>query len=76
MNLKISLFLVFFATISLTMSSCTKKVCDNSCSDAYDGYCDDGGPGSSYSICECGTDCFDCGERTKRVGPGPGGGCN
>ncbi len=37
--------------------------CSNSCSDAFDGYCDDGGPGSDYSICALGTDCGDCGPR-------------
>ncbi|MCB9203501.1 MAG: hypothetical protein H6603_00875 [Flavobacteriales bacterium] len=58
------------------MTSCTKSVCDNTCSYAYDGTCDDGGQGSSYSLCDCGTDCADCGERTKRVGPGvPGSNC-
>lgn len=42
-----------------------------SCSDACgydnawvgDGYCDDGGPGSDFSVCSLGTDCTDCGER-------------
>lgn len=28
-----------------------------------DGQCDDGGPGSEYSTCQEGTDCFDCGVR-------------
>jgi len=28
-----------------------------------DGYCDDGGPNSDYSVCDFGTDCSDCGER-------------
>ena len=28
-----------------------------------DGDCDDGGPGSDYTSCPCGTDCFDCGSR-------------
>lgn len=37
--------------------------CINSCFDADDGFCDDGGPGSDYSICELGTDCADCGPR-------------
>ena len=26
-----------------------------------DGYCDDGGPGTEYSLCDRGTDCIDCG---------------
>jgi len=50
-------------------SSCNKTVCDNTCSYAYDGVCDDGGNGSSFSVCDCGTDCFDCGERKKGLGP-------
>ena len=37
--------------------------CTNTCIDAYDGWCDDGGPGSDWSICELGTDCADCGPR-------------
>lgn len=28
-----------------------------------DGTCDDGGPGSSFSVCTLGTDCTDCGVR-------------
>jgi len=39
-------------------------LCTNTCSDASDGWCDDGGPGSDYAICNCGTDCADCGSRT------------
>ena len=37
--------------------------CTNTCSTARDGECDDGGPGSLYSICSYGTDCNDCGVR-------------
>ena len=37
-----------------------KPVCNNECRIAGDGDCDDGGPGSEYSICETGTDCNDC----------------
>lgn len=64
--------------ISLSsITSCTKSVCDNTCPYAYDGTCDDGGTGSSYSLCDCGTDCADCGERKKRTGPSlPGSNCN
>ncbi|TNF28798.1 MAG: hypothetical protein EP314_03435 [Bacteroidetes bacterium] len=74
-----SFALVITCAVGLsTLNSCKKTVCDNTCSYAYDGVCDDGGSGSSYSICDCGTDCADCGERKKRVGPGVpgGGGCN
>ncbi len=38
-------------------------LCTNSCTWAGDGACDDGGPGSSYSLCALGTDCTDCGPR-------------
>jgi hypothetical protein len=33
---------------------------DNTCQYAFDGSCDDGGPGSNFNICSYGTDCFDC----------------
>ena len=35
--------------------------CTNTCNYAFDRVCDDGGPGSRYSDCKLGTDCFDCG---------------
>lgn len=44
----------------------TSATCSNSCRYQYDGYCDDGGVGSSYSDCAYGTDCSDCGYRTAR----------
>lgn len=37
--------------------------CTNTCRSANDGECDDGGPGSLYSVCALGTDCSDCGPR-------------
>jgi hypothetical protein len=37
--------------------------CTNTCSYAYDGDCDDGGPGSDFNLCPYGTDCADCGPR-------------
>jgi len=37
--------------------------CTESCNWASDGMCDDGGSGSTHSICEFGTDCADCGVR-------------
>ena len=37
--------------------------CENSCSLASDGICEDGGVGSSFSLCKFGTDCADCGSR-------------
>ena len=39
---------------------------NNSCEYARDGICDDGGPGSSYDVCDYGTDLRDCGPRKER----------
>lgn len=39
------------------------NVCNDTCVYASDGLCDDGGPGSVYSVCELGSDCSDCGPR-------------
>lgn len=54
-------------------------LCLNSCPFAFDGECDDGGPGSLTSACVFGTDCGDCGPRTAGGGGGaglaPGFGC-
>jgi hypothetical protein len=41
--------------------------CEETCVDAMDGYCDDGGLGDEYHICDYGTDCTDCGERASTV---------
>ena len=42
--------------------------CNNHCVEQRrDSYCDDGGEGSQYSICDLGTDCEDCGLRG--IGP-------
>lgn len=41
--------------------------CSNTCLYAFDGTCDDGGPGSSFSLCMLGTDCSDCGSRGSIV---------
>ena len=38
-------------------------ICDNTCTFAGDNVCDDGGSGSSFSVCDLGTDCADCGIR-------------
>lgn len=47
--------------------------CSNTCSYRNDGDCDDGGPGSDYSLCALGTDTADCGSRcsTVVIPPGP-----
>ena len=44
------------------------------CSVRSDGDCDDGGPGSEFNICDCGTDGDDCGPRTSSECRGKGGG--
>lgn len=44
-------------------------LCTETCMYAADGECDDGGPGSLYSVCELGTDCTDCGARAGDVAP-------
>ena len=45
--------------------------CDNSCTLAFDGLCDDGGPDSFSDICALGTDCVDCGPRGATDGGAP-----
>lgn len=40
-----------------------EELCTNTCSYDGDGDCDDGGPGSDFSLCDYGTDCADCGPR-------------
>lgn len=45
------------------LSGCTALLCTDTCTWAGDGECDDGGPGSDYSVCALGTDCADCGPR-------------
>jgi hypothetical protein len=44
-----------------TCSAMPPAACNNTCVTAGDGECDDGRPGSHYSLCELGTDCEDCG---------------
>src|SRR5690554_5642038 len=44
-------------------SSSGGPLCTNTCAYAFDGVCDDGGPGSAYSVCDYGSDCADCGPR-------------
>lgn len=43
--------------------------CSNECVLPYDGECDDGGPGSEWSICTAGSDCADCGPRGAPPSP-------
>ncbi len=54
------------ATLSVSpdVSDCSvSELCTNSCSYPDDGFCDDGGAGSQYNVCDFGTDCGDCGPR-------------
>jgi hypothetical protein len=44
-------------------STALDETCTNTCEWAYDGECDDGGPGSQYNLCTYGSDCDDCGTR-------------
>ncbi len=37
--------------------------CTEECQFSMDGDCDDGGPDSTYSVCDLGSDCTDCGVR-------------
>jgi hypothetical protein len=46
-------------------------ICSDRCRYADDGMCDDGGPGSEYSLCAFGTDCADCGARDPADAPLP-----
>lgn len=41
----------------------TTTTCNDTCTWAGNGLCDDGGPGSQRSFCEYGSDCTDCGPR-------------
>ena len=40
-------------------------LCRDTCAYPADGYCDDGGAGSEFSVCIHGTDCTDCGSRSQ-----------
>ena len=40
-----------------------RSLCLDACRYANDGACDDGGEGSTFSLCTFGTDCADCGTR-------------
>ena len=69
MNLK-NLFLTTLfccAAGTLGFASTASAQCTNTCDTAYDSECDDGGPGSMYSICALGTDCAECGPRAATM---------
>ncbi|MBI1286813.1 MAG: hypothetical protein GC178_04470 [Flavobacteriales bacterium] len=68
---RITIVLPLLGISLITLQGCfkdknaTQEVCNNTCQYAYDGECDDGGPNSLTSLCDCGTDCADCGTREK-----------
>ena len=45
-------------------------LCNNNCISSEDGECDDGAQGASYSFCDFGSDCSDCGTRPDADGDG------
>jgi len=49
------------------MPSAASEWCSNKCEYANDNTCDDGGPGSEYTLCASATDCVDCGVRSAIV---------
>ena len=49
----------------LAISGVTAVPNDDTCLDANDNQCDDGGQGYMFSHCACGTDLTDCGTRTS-----------
>ena len=59
--------------VALLLASATAQTdfCTSTCRLASNGDCDDGGPGSEFSVCAYGTDCEDCGARTSAWPPSP-----
>jgi len=51
-------------------SDYTSGLCDDSCTYAGDSDCDDGGPNATFSLCDFGTDCSNCGPRDDVDGDG------
>jgi hypothetical protein len=60
----IKLIVLFILLSFVGLTSCEEQLCDDSCPFANDGVCDDGGSDSIHDVCQLGTDCNDCGERT------------
>ena len=48
------------AKAAATAAPMEATMCTNFCVHSRDGDCDDGGPGSEYSLCARGSDCNDC----------------
>lgn len=56
--------LIALFSLTVLIYSCdSESKCSNTCQWANDGVCDDGGSGSTYNLCDLGTDCADCGAR-------------
>eukprot|EP00966_Prymnesium_polylepis_P094664 2191154-Prymnesium_polylepis.1 len=49
-------------------SNLTATICTDFCRFSSDNDCDDGGPGSEYTLCNFGDDCIDCGPRPATDG--------
>ena len=76
-NLSLRVFALLLTTFLFLIIGCEERTiepnqnnnsggnCSNTCQYAYDGECDDGGPGSLYDLCPCNTDCADCGARSN-----------
>jgi len=58
-----SSWLSSWTTNGLGPSPPASSACSNVCNSAFNGQCDDGGPGAEYAMCSYGSDCRDCGER-------------
>lgn len=56
-------------TTNVTTTAATPSTCNDQCMYKGDDDCDDGGPGSEYSICQSGSDCSDCGPRATALPP-------
>ena len=56
---------------SAVRRSVQEQPCTNECIVANDGYCDDGGPGATLSLCALGTDCIDCNRPPPPPPPSP-----
>ena len=53
------------AAIALVaIATAGQTYCSNTCDNANDGECNDGGPGAEFTACNFGTDCNDCGQRS------------
>ena len=57
---------IYELRLGTTDTSKLVELCENSCIHAMDGACDDGGPGADYAVCNLeGSDCDDCGPRSR-----------